>query len=112
MTGGHVRDYGPDVDGGFNAGVDRFARLGLEVDDQVRADLIHARDMTVAALERFERDVGPLDEPGVGMFAEWVAAGTIIRTAHHESPLQPDDLDAFLPAAVNFLNTLFCPPPI
>ena len=106
-----MADYRSGVDAGFTAGVDRFVRQGLEVDDQINADLRDSYHITVAALERYEQEVGPLDEPGVGMFAEWVAAGTIIRSTHHESPLQPEDLDSFLPVAVKFLNTLFCPPP-
>jgi hypothetical protein len=45
------------------------------------------------------------------MFAEWVAVAAIVRIAHDEPPLQRDDLDAFLPAAIRILNTAFCPPP-
>jgi hypothetical protein len=45
------------------------------------------------------------------MFAEWVAMAAIVRIAHDEPPLQRDDLEAFLPAASGFLNTLFCGPP-
>jgi len=102
-------DYGPRVDEGFDAGV---ARLQVEVDEQIHADLTTAHDMAVASLVRFEQQSGPLDDPGVGMFAEWVAAATIVRRVHDEPPLEPDDIDAFLPNAVQFLNTLFCPPPV
>jgi hypothetical protein len=102
-------DYRPRVDEGFNAGV---TRLQVEVDEQMRADLTSAFHMAVEALERFDQQNRPLGDPGVSMFAEWVAAAAIVRRVHGEPPLVPDDLDAFLPSAVKFLNTLFCPPPV
>jgi hypothetical protein len=100
--------YDSRVDEGFNASV---TRLQVQVDDHLHEVLVAAHGMAVDALERFEQQSRPLDDPGVNMFAEWVAAAAIVRSAHGEPPLERDDIDAFLPYAVKFLNTLFCPPP-
>ena len=108
-----MADYNDIITNSFNVWIDQaLISNNIEVTDQIRADLMASHEMTVNAIERFSEQRGPLGGAGVGMFAEWVAAGTVIRSFHGEPALRSEDIDEFLPAAADFLNTLFCPPPV
>ena len=85
--------------------------MDIIVDDSRLAPLEEPRSLALAVLDDYEARSGHLGRLGVTMFAEWVAVAAIVRIAHDEPPLQRDDLEAFLPAASGFLNTVFCPPP-
>jgi len=106
-------DYKAAVAEGFDLFVERvLTPNNIDVTEPVRVELARSQEMAVHALYEFEGKVGrPLDDSGVGMLAEWVAAATVIRSLHGEASLLQQDIDEFLPAAAKFLNTLFCPPP-
>ncbi len=105
-------DFERDVDEGFTRGVARWdSESGTTVEDSLLPQLQEARSLALTALYDYEERNRQLGQPGVSMFAEWIALAAIIRAAHHEPPLQENDVEMFLPAAVGILNTLFCPPP-
>jgi hypothetical protein len=105
-------DFEQDVDDGFRSGLERWGEeIGVTVDDSLLPLLEEPRRLALAVLYDHEARGGHLGRPGVTMFAEWVAVAAIVRLAHGETPVQRDDLDTFLPPAIEFLNTAFCPPP-
>jgi hypothetical protein len=75
------------------------------------ASLEEPRRLVLAVLDNYEASGIHLERPGVTMFAEWVALAATVRLVHIEPRLKRDDIEAFLPAAVEMLNTLFCGPP-
>ena len=105
-------DFEQDIDDGFRSGLARWGpEIGITIDDSLLTPLEEPRSLALAVLDDYEARGGHLGRPGVTMFAEWVALAAIVRLAHNEPPLQRDDLDTFLPAAIEILNTLFCGPP-
>lgn len=105
-------DFEQDVDDGFRSALTHWvSEMDVIVDDSQLAPLEEPRSLTLAVLGDYEARSGHVGRLGVTMFAEWVAMAAIVRIAHDEPPLQRDDLEAFLPAASGFLNTIFCGPP-
>jgi hypothetical protein len=107
-----VPDFEQDVDDGFRSALERWGpEIGVTIDDSVVAPLEEPRYLALAVLNDYEAHDRYLGRPGVTMFAEWVAVAAMVRVAHNEPPLQRFEIDAFLPAATEILNTAFCRPP-
>jgi hypothetical protein len=107
-----VPELEPHIRNGLRAGVQRATeRLGFEVAATEEGRLDEAHALTVAACAEYQTRAHELNPSAVEMVAEWVAVGTIVRSAHGEPPLAQSDVSQFLPAAEGILNTLFCPPP-